>query len=436
MAPSSSGLGYRLLTPATRVRLPLGLRIWIKPLKVMTTSYLIRQSFGICGAVFALAACGTAQMPLAAPHGILQSHAQSNARYKVLYQFRGGQDGAEPAGDLIYVNGTLYGTTQVGGASGNGTVFALNPSTGRERVIANFVGNPANGPLLYVGQSLYGTGLTGGASYAGNVFEVNLVTGKTSWMCALRGKNGRNPNLGLIESNGVLYGTAAGGGAYLLGTVFACDASTKKSRRVYSFKAGPSGADPLAGLIAVNGEFYGTTYGAGTYYYGTLFKANGAGKHQVLHAFTNYPDGAWPRAKLIKVNSTFYGTTVGGGAYEKGTVFKTSTSGRVTVLYSFKGPPDGYEPAASVTYVNGSLYGTTQYGGEPSSGCDCGTVFQLSASGRESVLHRFTGGGDGSWPLSKLVNVKGTLFGTTAGFSSQCNPSQLGECGTVFEITP
>ena len=45
----------------------------------------------------------------------------------VLYRFKGGKDGANPQADLTNVNGTLYGTTVAGGASGKGTVFRISP---------------------------------------------------------------------------------------------------------------------------------------------------------------------------------------------------------------------------------------------------------------------------------------------------------------------
>ena len=35
-------------------------------------------------------------------------------------------DGAGPWGELILSGSTLYGTTEIGGSSGNGTVFAIN----------------------------------------------------------------------------------------------------------------------------------------------------------------------------------------------------------------------------------------------------------------------------------------------------------------------
>ena len=43
-----------------------------------------------------------------------------------LHGFTGGSDGARPIGGLILTNNTLYGTTDLGGSSGNGTVFTLS----------------------------------------------------------------------------------------------------------------------------------------------------------------------------------------------------------------------------------------------------------------------------------------------------------------------
>jgi len=45
----------------------------------------------------------------------------------VLYSFGSSGDGALPRAGLINVKGTLYGTTEVGGASGYGTVFSVSP---------------------------------------------------------------------------------------------------------------------------------------------------------------------------------------------------------------------------------------------------------------------------------------------------------------------
>jgi uncharacterized repeat protein (TIGR03803 family) len=74
----------------------------------------------------------------------------------------------------------------------------------------------------------------------------------------------------------------------------------------------------------------------------------------------------------------------------------------------------------------GALYGTTQRGGVPSSG---GTVFQLKqASGvwAETVLYSFRSADNHIPVASLLLGGKGTLYGTTAGWS--------GNAGMVFKI--
>ena len=50
-----------------------------------------------------------------------------------------------------------------------------------------------------------------------------------------------------------------------------------------------------------------------------------------------------------------------------------------TVPYSFAGAPDGYAPAGSLVDVNGTLFGTTAFGGTGTyGGTDGGgTVFSL-----------------------------------------------------------
>jgi uncharacterized repeat protein (TIGR03803 family) len=53
---------------------------------------------------------------------------------RTIYAFKGGANGSEPNGDMIDVDGALFGTTQVGGnlncvegPAGCGTVFKLKP---------------------------------------------------------------------------------------------------------------------------------------------------------------------------------------------------------------------------------------------------------------------------------------------------------------------
>jgi uncharacterized repeat protein (TIGR03803 family) len=128
----------------------------------------------------------------------------------------------------------------------------------------------------------------------------------------------------------------------------------------------------MAGLIAVKGVLYGTTSGFGESENGTVFAITTAGKERVLHTFrgrngTRLTDGANPDAGLIAMNGFLYGTTSGGDTRNTGTVFEVSTSGQERVIYSFgqRGAPDGFLPEAGLTVLNGELYGTTVGGGVP-----------------------------------------------------------------------
>ncbi|HTA55635.1 MAG TPA: choice-of-anchor tandem repeat GloVer-containing protein [Candidatus Acidoferrales bacterium] len=208
---------------------------------------------------------------------------------------------------------------------------------------------------------------------------------------------------------------------------------------LHSFKGGfADGEEPFAGLVNVKGTLYGTTYEGGAYNRigeGTVFSITPSGTETVLHSFGGSQDGAYPVAGLINVKGTLYGTTGKGGANGDGTVFSITPSGTETVLYSFKGGPgDGEQPRAGLINVKGTLYGTTYLGGNCSSSGGCGTVFSMTPSGTETMLYSFKGvSGDGKYPFAGLIDVKGKFYGTT--FEGGANCSGSGGCGTVFSIT-
>ena len=96
--------------------------------------------------------------------------------------------------------------------------------------------------------------------------------------------------------------------------------------------------------------------------------------------------------------------------------------------------------AGLIADASGNLYGTTVRGGDTTS-CSggCGTIFKVSPSGQESILYAFHDGGDGGYPEAALVmDGSGNLFGTTfgGGTKSGCKKSGYTGCGTVFEVSP
>ncbi len=87
------------------------------------------------------------------------------------------------------------------------------------------------------------------------------------------------------------------------------------------------------------------------------------------------------------------------------------------VIYSFAGGADGSTPLGwLIADANGNLYGTTVSGGAGAPHCQagCGTVFTITPSGQEAILHRFDNEADGARPGEGLtLDAAGNLYGTT-----------------------
>ena len=314
---------------------------------------------------------------------------------RVLHAFKGVPDGAMPVAPLVISGKLLAGTTEIGGASNNGTVFKVN-TAGREVVVYSFNGgsdgaNPVAG-LTMNGKYLYGTTTRGGLPACSNI----PVT---------------------------------------CGTVFSISPQGSEAL-IHAFGGGPmmgnqDGAFPQDNLISAGGKLYGTTYygGAGddgNTASGVVFSITPDGAEAILHTFVDGSDGGLPVAGLINVQGIFYGTTLSSGDETgAGTVFSVTPEGAETVLHTFGGTNDGASPYAGLVAVGSTLYGTTSAGGTHGQG----TVFSISLAGKEKVIHSFGASGDGAGPVAGLVNLNGTLYGTT----SRGGTANL---GTVFSILP
>lgn len=389
--------------------------------------------------------------------------------HTVLYTFQGGAtDGTFPLADLIEDGGIIYGTTYGGGGSTNcsnpecGTVFAFDLATSHESVLKVFNNGPRGGSplgaLLKVHNKLFGTNSTGGfyrphpGGY-GAVFSVNLKTGRTNRVFDFSGTNGSQPEGGVINVGGTLYGTSGGGSiSGCCGIIFAVDPATGNERVIYSFpNGGSAGAAVQPGLLDFGGMLFGTTYYGGSNNCaggcGVIFSVNPAtGSETVVHDFEP-AEGYYPHGKLINVGGTFYGTTAEGGkgincVASCGTVFALNpTTGAITAVYSVPNSIVGPDLAE----LGGKLYGTTYFGGPAgcpdSNGGGCGTIFEVNPkTGTVKTVYEFQGGNDGGFPAAGLVNVRGTLYGTTefAGntMSANCMFISPNGCGTLFSFKP
>jgi uncharacterized repeat protein (TIGR03803 family) len=224
-----------------------------------------------------------------------------------------------------------------------------------------------------------------------------------------------------------------------------------KEHVLYRFHGNAQGALPNSQLTLFKGEFYGeaSAGGTGKCSYadypgcGMIFKMSPPGHVSIIYTLKGGNDAGTPDGGLVWHKGDFYGTTLAGGShacyssYGCGTVFKITPSGSETILHKFTGyPNDGALPDGLVI-IDGDLYGTTDSGGKYNCGLTyylpCGTVFKLTLSGQERIIYNFKGvsSHDGSFP-NQLVAVGGNLYGTTqgGGEGGTCG------CGTVFKLTP
>ena len=242
----------------------------------------------------------------------------------------------------------------------------------------------------------------------------------------------------VMDKDGNLYGTTLYGGAGGAGTVFKVTPSGKETiLHGFTYFTG-DGVEPSAGLILdQEGNLYGTTFQGGANNLGAVFELTSDGTETVLYSFGSQSgDGTYPAASLtMDKRGNLYGTTQHGGGTTNcyqgcGTVFKLTRSGQETVLHSFGVKPgDGIQPLAGLVLDDrGNLYGTTFLGGA----VGIGTVFKLTPEGAERVLHSFSTDQDGNLPTGNLMrDTVGNLYGTTTSGGTDGNTA-----GTVFKVTP
>ncbi|MGH6889650.1 MAG: choice-of-anchor tandem repeat GloVer-containing protein [Rhizomicrobium sp.] len=243
--------------------------------------------------------------------------------------------------------------------------------------------------------------------------------------------DGGDPDAGLIrDSAGNLYGTGDYGGAAFAGVVFKV-ARNGTETVLYSFSGGADGAQPFATLVRDKaGNLYGTTTMGGSANAGVVFQIDAGGTETILHNFIGGTDGTDPTGGLLEDRAgNFYGTTSQGGTSDAGVLFKISAKGKYSILHTFTGAADdGKYPTYTSLLMDstGTLYGVTEEGGTT----DNGILYKFSKTGTLTILHSFTGGTtDGCNVLgTPFIDKSGDFYGTT----SSCGTSSL---GTVWKVS-
>jgi uncharacterized repeat protein (TIGR03803 family) len=379
--------------------------------------------------------------------------ANAATTYTVLHNFGDNSvvnDGTYSYSALVQgQNGSFYGTTAFGGAYGEGTIYEIT-SQGAVTILHSFQGTDGSFPEtpLTVGGdgNLYGTTSSGGASSSG-VFYQLTPTGTFALLHSFGATAGDGSvPLGalMLDIDGNFYTTTESGGAYGDGVV--CQISLGGNVNILHSFGSPSvindGMDPEAGLVAgTDGNLYGTTAAGGAEGDGTVFRISTAGAILILHSFgdgTVPEDGLIPKSGLIEgTNGYYYGTTSAGGSTEQpgavtisnkvttpasggdGTVYQISSTGQESILHSFGDGTvtnDGQDPEAVLYQASdGNFYSTTVTGGASSEG----TIYQITPSGFVTIFHSFGSNKDGAYPAQGLVQASdGNFYGTTSAGGS------------------
>jgi uncharacterized repeat protein (TIGR03803 family) len=314
----------------------------------------------------------------------------------------------------------------------------------------------------------YGTTNLGAAKSEGTIFKMDTSGNLATLHSFTGGADGGRPSGGLIQANdGYLYGATSVGGTAGAGVVFRTDTSGNITT-LYSFSGGTDGYGPMGSLIqGTDGYFYGVTQNGGdlnceilpTSGCGTIFRIDSTGTLATLYSFQGLADGANPSAALLQGNNgLFYGTALYGGnpacavsAYTGcGTIFQIDSAGNFTTMHEFSGNSEGGVPYSSLIQASdGDFYGTAIAGGDLSCSVTvssessptytgCGTIFKMDSAGNVSPLYTFTGApSDGSNPSSSLLQSGGYFYGTTkwGGAYFACSYTTNDGCGTVFQLS-
>ncbi len=367
--------------------------------------------------------------------------ASSGQTFKTLASFDGTDGGGPFYVTLVQgANGNFFGTTYGDGANDGGTVFEVSPA-GRITTLYNFCAQaecadgyePYAGVALATNGNFYGTTVSGGSTGFGNVFEITPAGKLTTiysfcYTSSTCDSPGYNPHAGVTQgSNGNFYGTTFQGTSndtYNDGAIYEITgAGTIEGVFNFDIYAGDGGAPSGALVQASNGDFYGTTEGGGTNFYGAVFQATPALNVTTLYSFctlSNCGDGQEPIGGVIQAsNGKFYGTTAYGGANGDGTVFEINLAGKLTTLYSFCSQTNcadgGIPQAGLVQATDGNFYGVTSSFGSNGSG----TLFRITPSGNLKVLHSFCSEAncaDGDSAIgAPMQATNGDLYGTTDG---------------------
>jgi len=342
-------------------------------------------------------------------YGTVFSVRTDGTNYQNLLSFTGtsgAANGWEPNGSLTLSGSTLFGMTAFGGSGGssgfggNGNIFSVGADGTGYRNLVSFTGTGGlasgkspGGSLTPSGTTLYGSTGIGGANGDGNVFSVGSDGTSYQNLLSFTGSaglaTGAVPTGRSVLSGATLYGMTAYGGASGYGNIYSVGTDGTGYRNLVSFTGSggsASGAYPntsasltLSGTTLYGMTLYGMTQG-GANNDGNVFSVGTDGtNYRNLLSFTGTSGaaiGLSPDSSLTVSGTTLYGATVQGGVNGWGNLFSVGIDGSgYENLYNFTGGADGGWPIGDLTLSGGTLFGTASRG---NGSAGFGTVFAFT----------------------------------------------------------
>jgi uncharacterized repeat protein (TIGR03803 family) len=341
-----------------------------------------------------------------------------NGTHQILHSFNAtGGDGGTPDSPLsLGRNGALYGTTQVGGWFGTGTIYQENPDGSGYAVLQNLMETPVGVIADSTNNDLY-LATTGTPSRPkGNLYRVT-EKGKLKTLHSFRGVNHFTalPNIPLTSSDGMLYGLVSGADQEHNGFLYRIQKNGKKFQMLYAFTNQSGNFPPL--IEGSDGMLYGMKPNFNPSTPGSAFKIakDGTG-FTVLHTFSVHPKfGVYtqPISPLVEGGDGFiYGV----GADDSGSfVFRIDQSGE---NYQFTQP--SVSGITGLTKGNdGSVYGISSFG----------SLFKIDTTSGGPVLTPL--------PTVAFINgVSGLVALPSGGFCGTIPQGGDRNIGWVFKLTP
>lgn len=291
------------------------------------------------------------------------------------------------------------------------------------------------------GGRLYGNTYKGGHLDNGTVFQLDPITRHHSVLHSFSKTDGREIFTGFASDGSKLYGVGKFGGNFSdRGVLFEMGLDGSGFAVLHHFgETLQAGFYPHAAPVLIDGNLYGTTYHGGSSSWGGALYCYTlpAGPFEIIHSFTP-ATGRHPTGKLIPVGEWLYGTASDlfqhqGGHF--GSLYRIHRSTHAfELLHRFTGGADGSHPYDDL-YFDGTdtLIGTNM--GEVFAPLSKGKIFSYTlSSGELGILHDFASNpGTGSKPNGALIDAAGDgfLYGVAHGSNG---PG--GDLGTLFRLKP